>query len=163
MSLSDSNLLKKFQKILEISQEVKKSEVAKFLGLSEEDLFAKLVEWGSLGFKLKKEYIIVENLVEFNAALDEQFIEWEEKEAQGIGKVQNFDIHPNFTREEHPNNLPYGIPDMENNYEKYSNLRIENQFTTKQKKVNHPSSQKNIVFFILILIFIFIFLNAVIG
>jgi hypothetical protein len=163
MSQSDSNLLKKFQKILEISQEVKKSEVAKFLGLSEEDLFAKLIEWGSLGFKLNKEYIIVENLEDFNAALDEQFIEWEEKEAQGIGKVQNFDIHPNFTGEEHPNNLPYGIPNMDNITEKISNPESENQYLKRSKEEKPPFFQKNIILFIMIFLIIISAILAYLG
>jgi hypothetical protein len=89
MSQSDAELLKKFQRILIIAQEVKKSDVAKSLGISEEYLFEKLVEWSHLGFKLNKEYIVVENIAEFSAALDQQFIEWNTKEHSGFGKVEN--------------------------------------------------------------------------
>jgi hypothetical protein len=88
MSKSDSELLKKFQKILVISQKVKKSEVAKYLQLTEEELFVKLVEWGNLGFKLNEDYIVVENIESFSTALDQQFANWAENESSKDGKLE---------------------------------------------------------------------------
>jgi Leucine-rich repeat (LRR) protein len=89
MSQNSADLLKKFKKILEISQEVKKSEVAEYLGISEKELFAKMVDWGMLGFKIKNDLIVVEDIEEFSAAVDQQFIEWGENEESKIGKVED--------------------------------------------------------------------------
>jgi tetratricopeptide (TPR) repeat protein len=87
---NDFELLKKFQKILNMTQEVKKSEVAKSLGISEEILFEKLVEWSHLGFKLKNDLIIVEDIFLFTESLDHQFGKWVEKEKTKDGKVEDY-------------------------------------------------------------------------
>jgi Leucine Rich repeats (2 copies)/Leucine Rich Repeat len=89
MNQSDTQLLKKFQEILEMSQKVKKAEVAEYLEITEKELFKKLVSWRHLGFKLNEEYIVVENLTEFTTALDHQFEDWVQKEHEGIGKIEN--------------------------------------------------------------------------
>jgi Leucine rich repeat len=111
MDQSDAELLKKFQEILEMSQEVKKADVAKYLQISEDDLFSKLVGWRHLGFKLKSELIIVENLEEFTAALDQQFVDWGEKEAAGIGKIENTNFEPikRVKRQSVPKTIPIPI------------------------------------------------------
>jgi hypothetical protein len=165
MSQTDSELLKKFQKILVISQEVKKSEVAKYLGLSEEELFGKLVEWGNLGFKLNKEYIIVENLAEFNAALDEQFVEWAEKEAQGFGKVDN--LSPNL-------NIPLKTFQEQDDFSQYpsnysphiNNTGDFNRINLKRDQSNSNSKNKRnsqLMFWTIIIIIGFLILNSLAG
>jgi predicted nucleic acid-binding Zn-ribbon protein len=89
MTDSDSNLLKKFKAILEMSREVKILGVAKYLKLTEDELFEKLLTWKDLGFKIKNELIIVDDLAAFTSALDRQFLDWGQKEQKGIGKILN--------------------------------------------------------------------------
>jgi hypothetical protein len=58
----DSGLLLKFKRILNISQKVKKSDVAESLGISQSELFERLIGWGEIiPFKIQDEYIIVED------------------------------------------------------------------------------------------------------
>jgi Leucine rich repeat/Leucine Rich Repeat len=94
MSQNDAILLKKFKEILIISQEVKIVTVAEYLQISESQLFAKLVGWVDLGFRIKNDLIIVENLSVFTSALDQQFVEWGEKEAARIGKIEDIHLEP---------------------------------------------------------------------
>jgi Leucine-rich repeat (LRR) protein len=85
---SDAQLLRKFQEILEMTQDVKISRVAEYLEISEKDLFKKLISWRHLGFKIKQECIIVDDIAQFTTALDHQFEEWEQKETNKIGKIE---------------------------------------------------------------------------
>ncbi|MHA1729172.1 MAG: hypothetical protein ACTSWY_10625 [Promethearchaeota archaeon] len=85
------NLLKKFRDIVNISEEVRKSEVASYLGISETELFEKLVRWGKkIPFKIKKDTIVIDNMSGFINALDNQFKLWEKKEQTKIGKKPLF-------------------------------------------------------------------------
>ncbi len=88
--INDADLLRKFKEVLEATQEVKKAEVAEYLGISEKELFAKLVAWREFGFKIKGDLIVVENLGAFVAALDQQFATWQNAEAGKVDKVENF-------------------------------------------------------------------------
>ncbi len=48
---------------MKMSQEVKKADVARYLGVSEEELFSKLVDWsGTIPFKLRGDTIVVEDV-----------------------------------------------------------------------------------------------------
>ncbi len=47
MNGDDSQQLDKFKKIIEISQEVSMERIAKSLRISEDELFEKLIMWGS--------------------------------------------------------------------------------------------------------------------
>jgi len=80
--MGDEPLLQKFKEVLKASQRVKKAEVADYLGITERELFSKLMMWQHLGFKIDGDFIIVENLDSFINALDQQFTEWED-----IGKT----------------------------------------------------------------------------
>jgi hypothetical protein len=84
---SEEALLHKFKEILEMSQEVKQSQVAKSLKLSDDDLFEFLLKWRHLGFKLKADSIVVEDLNRFISALDGQFAIWSDAESTKNCKV----------------------------------------------------------------------------
>ncbi len=89
MSSSDKQLLEKFTKIFKVSKVVKRAEVMKSLGLTKEQLFEKLIEWGEiLPFKIEDDKIIVEDTVSFAAMLDQQFAEWGSKEKGQVGKKE---------------------------------------------------------------------------
>ncbi len=87
--VDETALLRKFKDILIISQEVRKAEVAEYLGLTEKDLFANLVSWGALnlGFKVRGDVIVVDDLDAFVKALDQQFKQWEEGKGSKESKV----------------------------------------------------------------------------
>jgi Leucine-rich repeat (LRR) protein len=89
---TETELLHKFKDILKISQEVKQSQVAKSLKLSEEELFEFLLKWGHLGFKLKNDLIVVDDLNSFMSELDAQFAEWGSSEKTKEGKRDTFPI-----------------------------------------------------------------------
>ena len=85
----DSKLLEKFKELASISQRIKKSEVAEFLGLKETDLLKKLVAWKrDLPFKIDKDLIVIDNLDAFTSALDAQFEVWGNTEAKKEGKLE---------------------------------------------------------------------------
>jgi hypothetical protein len=82
-------LLEKFRKILKMTQRVKKSEVAQGLGITESELFQKLIGWSDLlPFKIDDEMIIVDDISAFTEALDQQFNDWGNKEASKDGKIE---------------------------------------------------------------------------
>jgi hypothetical protein len=89
MSSSEKELLEKFKKIFKVAKVVKRAEVMKSLGLTKEQLFEKLIEWGEiLPFKIEDDKIIVEDTVSFTAMLDQQFADWEAKEHGQVGKKE---------------------------------------------------------------------------
>ncbi len=88
IEFDDSHLLKKFKDIVQVTQKVKISWVAKSLGLNEIELFEKLVVWGkSLPFKIDDDLLVVEDLKEFVDLLDLQFKIWKGKENNNNGKI----------------------------------------------------------------------------
>ena len=88
MASTDGDLLKQFQKILKMSSRIKKSEVAKMLGIAEDALLHKLLEWNEkVPFKIDGEMIVVDDTKAFLAAIDQQFAEWGTKEASKDGKI----------------------------------------------------------------------------
>jgi hypothetical protein len=88
-ALDDKELLEKFQKLMKISQKVSQRQVASYLGISEENLFPKLVDWGSqLPIKVDGEWISIDNVQSFMDTLDTQFMEWDEKETTKVGKIE---------------------------------------------------------------------------
>ena len=88
MGEDELELLRKFKDIIEVSREVKKTEIAKYLGMSEELLFEKLIRWGKdMPFKIKGDLIEIDDMNEFVDALDRQFVAWESKENSKIGKI----------------------------------------------------------------------------
>ena len=90
MEEDELELLRKFKDIIEVSREVKKAEIAKYLGITEELLFEKLISWGKdIPFKIKGDIIEIDNMNDFIDALDRQFGAWENKEKSGIGKLHN--------------------------------------------------------------------------
>ncbi len=91
---NDADLLQKFKAVLAVSQRVKKAEVAKYLGISDEALFAKLVEWREFGFKVDGDLIVVEDLKAFITALDKQFTSWTRAERSNEGKVKKLKKSP---------------------------------------------------------------------
>ena len=95
MSHADRALLEKFTDLLRITHSIKKSEVALALGLSKTQLLKKLIEWGkTLTFKIKDEFIIVEDLDGFLGSLDEQFATWESQEHAKTGKNEALEAEP---------------------------------------------------------------------
>ena len=87
MREDEFELLRKFKDIIEVSREVKKVEIAKYLGITEELLFEKLIRWGKdMPFKIKGDLIEIDDMNEFVDALDRQFVAWEGKEKLKIGK-----------------------------------------------------------------------------
>ncbi|MHA1700242.1 MAG: hypothetical protein ACTSWN_15470 [Promethearchaeota archaeon] len=99
--MSDSELLKNFKGIMEISQRVKQSQVAKYLGITEDELFAKLIKWRhQIPFKIDADLIVVDDITEFTDALDREFASWKEKEQGKIGKLDDLplrDLNANDT------------------------------------------------------------------
>jgi len=78
MERDNSELLQKFQKIIKMSSRVDLSRVAEALGLSEKDLFVKLMDWNErIPFKIEKGEIVVEDSARFVEAIDRQFAAWE--------------------------------------------------------------------------------------
>jgi hypothetical protein len=76
----EQTLLGKFKNILDMSHEIEISRVAISLGISEAELFEKLLEWNkTIPFKIKGNSIVVEDVEEFMRALDEQFQNWKNK------------------------------------------------------------------------------------
>ncbi len=95
MSSSDKQLLEKFTKIFKVAKVVKRAEVMKSLGLTKEQLFEKLIEWGEiLPFKIEDDKIIVEDTLSFAAMLDQQFADWENKEQKQLGKKEGISSPP---------------------------------------------------------------------
>ncbi len=104
MSSSDKQLLEKFTKIFKVAKVVKRAEVMKSLGLTKEQLFEKLIEWGeTLPFKIEDDKIIVEDAVSFAAMLDQQFADWETKEHGQVGKKDIISPSPTITSPPIPN------------------------------------------------------------
>ena len=64
-------LLHKLVEVFKVAKKVKKSDVAKFLGLTEEELFELLISWGqALPIKIKEDLIVIKQMKEFKAALE---------------------------------------------------------------------------------------------
>lgn len=78
MSMDEKALLEKFEEVLAVSQRVRRARVAKYLGITEDGLFPKLIEWGkTLPFKLDEGVIVVNDQDDFAAALEQEFAKWE--------------------------------------------------------------------------------------
>lgn len=76
--IDEKKQLEKFKSILEMSQEIKKSDVAKSLGLDESELFEKLLSWKkTIPFLIKGDLIIVRDLSNFIGKIDEKFDNWD--------------------------------------------------------------------------------------
>nr|MDO8115093.1 hypothetical protein [Candidatus Sigynarchaeota archaeon] len=74
MSSNDMDLLRKFQKIIKMASRVKKNDVAEALGLPDEELFVKLMDWSDqFPFKIDGDMIVVDDSAGFVNALDRQF------------------------------------------------------------------------------------------
>ncbi len=81
-------LLEKFKSILEITQEVEFSRVARSLKISEDNLFDKMLKWKeTIPFKIRGKMVVVENMGNFMAALDDQFSDWDTNEDRNDGKI----------------------------------------------------------------------------
>src|SRR5271157_1406330 len=89
MTPSDDELLAKFQKLMKIASRVKKSDVASALGISEDDLLLKLMDWGdTIPFKINGDKIVVDSVTEFTG-LDQQFDTWSKVEEVKDGKLES--------------------------------------------------------------------------
>ncbi|MHA1745622.1 MAG: leucine-rich repeat domain-containing protein [Promethearchaeota archaeon] len=87
---SESELLKKFRMIMNISQEVSQSQVAKHLELSEGDLFGYLIEWSdSIPFKIRGDMIVIEDINDFMKKLDSQYNTWSDKVLISFEPIEN--------------------------------------------------------------------------
>jgi hypothetical protein len=83
----EQNLLIKFQEIMKMVNEIKKTEVAELLGISEKDLLHNLFKWKErFPFKINGDMLVVDNISEFIGALDNQFNEWKINEEEKDGK-----------------------------------------------------------------------------
>ncbi|MHA1520355.1 MAG: hypothetical protein ACTSRK_09240 [Promethearchaeota archaeon] len=81
-------LLYKFQQIMKISKSVSMDYIAGNLAITKQELFDLLISWKSrLPFKIDGEMIIVDDLNDFIANLDENFAEWDEKSNLKDGKM----------------------------------------------------------------------------
>lgn len=73
---NEKKLLEKFENILEMSESVNTSQVAKSLGLSKSQLFEKLIRWQEmLPFKIDGEFIEVDDTVDFTQSVRESIAE----------------------------------------------------------------------------------------
>ncbi len=89
LSIEETEILQRFQKILAISQEVTIERVARSMKISEDELFDYLVEWGDMfPFKIRGDLIVIDDISAFTSALDLQFQEWENFTHAGVGKVE---------------------------------------------------------------------------
>jgi hypothetical protein len=78
-------LLEKFRQLVNISQRIKKAEVAAVLGLTEIDLIHKLMEWGKdIPFKIDGDFIVIDSLTGVTDAIDAQFAQWSETGGEKI-------------------------------------------------------------------------------
>jgi hypothetical protein len=124
----DQEILSKFQKIMEISKKIKRSQAADMLGISGDDLLNKLIEWGELfPFRIDDEMIIVDDIMAFTSALDNQFKEWSLKEQTKDGKIEQ--IHPKIN-----SNLPVQEVFRENEQEMITKFSKIMKFSKKIKK-----------------------------
>jgi hypothetical protein len=86
----EKELLTKFRRIINMASEIKQSQAAEILGITEKELIMKLFEWSELmPFKIKGEMIVVDDISAFTSALDKQFTEWKTKEHTKEGKIEN--------------------------------------------------------------------------
>ncbi len=69
---TDYDLLFAFSEIMEVSLRVKRKDVARHLGISEDDLFRKLIDWKDLGYKIDDEMIVINDVRNFTTSLEEQ-------------------------------------------------------------------------------------------
>ena len=87
---SESELLKKFRMIMNISQEVSQVQVAKHLGISEEDLFGYLIEWSNtIPFKIRGDMIVIEDINDFMKKLDSQYSTWSDNVLISFEPIDN--------------------------------------------------------------------------
>jgi PKD repeat protein len=83
-------LLTKFKRVMNLASEIKQSQAAEMLGITEKELTLKLFEWSEqMPFKIKGEMIVVDDISAFTAALDKQFTEWGIKEQAKDGKIED--------------------------------------------------------------------------
>ncbi|MBN1329729.1 MAG: hypothetical protein JXA54_09675 [Candidatus Heimdallarchaeota archaeon] len=76
INANEKELLEKFENILKISESVEISRVAKSLGLSDYQLFEKLIQWQDvLPFKIDGKYIEVKNSADFIQSIHEKIAE----------------------------------------------------------------------------------------
>ena len=65
LSVSEHELLQKLINVFNVTKKVKKSDVANFLGITEEELFKYLISWGQvLPIKIKEDLIVIKDLKE---------------------------------------------------------------------------------------------------
>ena len=70
MSISEHELLQKLVQIFKVTKKVKKSDVANFLTISEEELFKYLISWGQeLPIKIKEDFVVIKKMKKFKSAL----------------------------------------------------------------------------------------------
>ena len=101
----EDELLKKFKKIMEISNRIKQSQAAEMMGITQTQLTQKLFEWGEkLSFKIEDDSIVVENMDSFMGELDGLFEEWGEKEITKAGKAETIPMQdlPQIPKEKAP-------------------------------------------------------------
>jgi 3-keto-disaccharide hydrolase len=88
-TIKEKILLEKFQKIINVSNRVKQAQIASNLGITQQELFNKVVAWGdTLPIKIEGDEIVVNDVSKFSGMLDKQFMEWEKLEAQKKGKIE---------------------------------------------------------------------------
>ncbi|MHA1200301.1 MAG: hypothetical protein ACTSQF_13325, partial [Candidatus Heimdallarchaeaceae archaeon] len=76
INANEKKLLEKFENILEMSESVNTSQVAKSLGLSKSQLFEKLIRWQEmLPFKIDGEFIEVDDTINFTQSVRESIAE----------------------------------------------------------------------------------------
>jgi hypothetical protein len=86
--VQEEELLKKFKRILKMSNRIKRNDIAKILGIPEDDIIMKLFDWADkFPFKIDGDFVVVEDINAFVNAIDKQFEDWEGKESSKDGKI----------------------------------------------------------------------------
>ncbi|MHA1369844.1 MAG: leucine-rich repeat domain-containing protein, partial [Promethearchaeota archaeon] len=81
-------LLEKFKKIMKVTQRINKSEVARYLGISEFELVSFIADLGDeLPVKIDVDYIVVDDFNSFVDYTDQLFSTWAEMETAKTGKL----------------------------------------------------------------------------
>ncbi|MHA1699043.1 MAG: hypothetical protein ACTSWN_09420 [Promethearchaeota archaeon] len=106
-SRSVQELLEKFKKIIKVTQRINKSEVARYLGISDIGLLSFIADLGEdLPVKIDADYIVVDNFNDFVDYIAKQFGTWSEMESTKEGKR---DATTGFTKVS-PFSQPSNIP-----------------------------------------------------
>ncbi|NMC07682.1 MAG: hypothetical protein GYA24_20885 [Candidatus Lokiarchaeota archaeon] len=80
-------LLEKFKRAIQISNQIAIADLAAMLDISKKQLLAYLLEWSeTIHFKIDKDFIIVQDINETISDLDQQFASWESREKNKQGK-----------------------------------------------------------------------------